>query len=73
MQKNKLVEALQEVSKLPKDKQEAFMLECLEENLPSDRFTNTVIKKVADIRFKVYSAYIEAGFSEDQALTLCQK
>ena len=73
MQKTKLAEAIQEASKLPKEQQEAFVLEQLSENMPSDDFINAMFDRLAKTRWKSYNAYIKAGFSEEQALTLCQK
>ena len=73
MQKTKLAEAIQEASKLPKEQQEAFVLEQLSENMPSDDFINAMFDRLAKTRWKSYNAYIKAGFSEDQALILCQK
>jgi len=73
MQKNKLAEAIQEASSLPKEKQEEFLLERLSENMPSDRFMDTMLEKIAQTRWMSYNAYVKAGFSEDQALILCQK
>ena len=72
MQKNKLVEAVAEASKLPKEKQEEFLLERISENMPSDQFMDTMLEKIAQTRWRSYSAYIKAGFSEEQALVLCQ-
>ena len=72
MQKTKLAEAIADASKLPKEQQEEFFLEQLKENMPSDDFINAMFDRLAKTRWKSYNAYIKAGFSEDQALTLCQ-
>ena len=73
MQKNKLAEAIADASKLPKEKQEEFLLERLSENMPSDDFINAMFDRLAKTRWKSYNAYLKVGFSEEQALTLCQK
>ena len=72
MQKNKLVEAVAEASKLPKEKQEEFFLERLKENTPSDAFVEAMLDQLATVRRRAFVAYIKAGFSEEQALVLCQ-
>ena len=72
MQKTKISQAISDASKLPKAQQEEFFLEQLKDNTPSDAFVEAMLEKIAQTRWRSYTAYIKAGFSEDQALVLCQ-
>lgn len=72
MQKTKISQAISDASKLPKEQQEEFFLEQLKENTPSDAFVEAMLDQLATVRRRAFVAYIKAGFSEEQALILCQ-
>lgn len=72
MQKTKISQAIADASKLPKEQQEAFVLEQIKDNTPSDAFVEAMLDQIATVRRRAFVAYLKAGFSEEQALVLCQ-
>jgi len=63
---------LKSIGKLPNDAREQMMLERLRENAPSDEALSAMSELLAKTRWAMYQAHLKAGFSETQALILCQ-
>lgn len=67
-----ITKLFEQLATLSKEDQEKLITEKLEENLPSDEFIQKMASTLAKTRYAMYKAHIDAGFTEAQALLLCQ-
>ena len=63
---------LKSLSNMPNAAREQMAIERLRENLPSDEALSAMSELLAKTRWAMYQAHLKAGFSEAQALLLCQ-
>ncbi len=69
-QASKPAPAFREVS-LSKDDRAQFILEAIEEGMPTDEHLEKMVSFIAKTRYLSYKAHLNVGFSEAQAMTLC--
>lgn len=69
---DQLIQRLTDLAGLPKAEREQFILEKIEESLPSAETMQKMADILAKTRYTAFKAYVDAGFSEAQAMILCQ-
>ena len=66
---SKIAEKINDFSKLSAEDRANFLLENIAENMPSDEALQKMAAFTAKARYIAYKAHIDAGFSEEQAMT----
>jgi len=62
---------LKDITNLNKEDREQFMLEMMDQNMPSIEAMARMATTVAKLRYEMYKAHVDAGFTEAQAMVLC--
>ena len=62
---------LKDIASLSKEDREKFVLEMAEQNMPSQELLSKMAKTIASMRYEMYKAHVDAGFTEEQAMHLC--